>query len=314
MADYTPLVQARRPGRDGDAAADAERAARHLANAQRRAQIARFALPLLVAAALVFVWEIVARSNQIPHGKLPAPSLVFDTLVQNWGRLASALRFTAGITLSALAAAALAGVLLAMAFAFSKWMEVGLLPIALVLQMTPIVAMAPLVLVWVDSTTAALLLCAWLAALFPVLSHSVAGLNGADPNLRDLYAVYGATRWQRLRWLLVPGALPHFLRGLKIAGGLALVAAVMGEFVAGAAGRHAGLAAHMLESMSRADMPMMLAALLLISLLGIAIFVLTAALARLLPGRWHDGGGRRAPWTHGQAHREQPRRQDAMTP
>lgn len=293
MADSIPLAQARRPGRpagaEPDAGGDTRRAARRLARAKRREGIVRFVLPMLVIAALLFAWEMVVRANRVPPSTLPAPTLVFDTLVQNWNKLAPALWFTAKLTLAALAAAALGGVLLALAFAFSKWMEIGLLPVAVVLQLMPIVAIAPLVLVWVDGTMAALLTGAWIAALLPILSHTFTGLKSAHHHLRDLYALYGATRWQRLRFLLLPSALPHFLAGLKVAVGLVLVGAVAGEFAAGAAGRPAGLAWRIIESMSGAEMPMMFASLLLLSLLGIALYAVVAVLARLLLGQGHQG-------------------------
>jgi NitT/TauT family transport system permease protein len=164
-----------------------------------------------------------------------------------------------------------------------------------VLQVTPIVAIAPLILIYVDSTMAALLICAWIVAFFPILSNTVTGLKSADSNLRDLYTLYGATRWQRFRFLLVPSALPYFLGGLKIAGGLALIGAVVAEFTAGSAGRNTGLASRILESMFRTEIPMMFAALLLVSLLGIVIFVVFAALAKLLLGHWHESEMRREP-------------------
>jgi NitT/TauT family transport system permease protein len=149
------------------------------------------------------------------------------------------------------------------------------------------VAIAPLILIYVDSTTAALLICAWIVAFFPILSNTVIGLRAADPNLRDLFRLYGATPWQRLRLLLMPSALPYFLAGLKISGGLALIGAVVAEFAAGAAGRETGLASRILEASFRTDIPRMYAALLLVAATGIAIYLLFNLLSRLLLGRWH---------------------------
>ncbi len=274
---------------------DGSRAARRLARSRRRERIARVVLPLFIVAALLVLWEVVVQVNRIPHYILPAPSLVLETLVKNWGSLAPALWFTIKLTLMALGAAVLGGVLLAMAFSLSKWVEISLFPIAVVLQVTPIVAIAPLILIYVDSTMAALLICAWIVAFFPILSNTVTGLKSADSNLRDLYTLYGATPWQRFRFLLVPSALPYFLGGLKIAGGLALIGAVVAEFTAGSAGRNTGLASRILESMFRTEIPMMFAALLLVSLLGVVIFVVFAALAKLLLGHWHESEMRREP-------------------
>jgi len=178
-------------------------------------------------------------------------------------------------------------VLLATVFALSRSVELALFPLAIVLQVTPIVAIAPLILIYVESTTAALLICAWIVAFFPILSNTVIGLRAADPNLRDLFRLYRATPWQRLRWLMVPSALPYFIAGLKISGGLALIGAVVAEFAAGAAGRETGLASRILEASFRTDIPRMYAALLLVALTGVAIFVLFNLLSRWLLGRWH---------------------------
>ncbi|MFL6663337.1 MAG: ABC transporter permease, partial [Rhizobacter sp.] len=178
--------------------------------------------PALTLVALVAGWEALVRLAQIPHYTLPAPSLVLRTLVEQFGSLAPSWWFTLKITFGALALACAGGVAVASAFALSRPLEQALFPVAVILQVTPIVAIAPLILIYVQSTTAALLLCAWIVAFFPILSNTVLGLRAADPNLRDLFRLYRATPWQRLRLLLVPGALPYFVAGLKISGGLAL--------------------------------------------------------------------------------------------
>jgi NitT/TauT family transport system permease protein len=157
-----------------------------------------------------------------------------------------------------------------------------------VLQVTPIVAIAPLILIFIDSTTAALLLCAWIVAFFPILSNTVAGLRSADHNLRDLFRLYRASPWQTLRHLLVPSALPYFIAGLKIAGGLSLIGAVVAEFTAGAAGKETGLASRILEASFRTEIPKMFAALVLVSLTGIVIFAVFNIVARLVLGKWHE--------------------------
>jgi NitT/TauT family transport system permease protein len=163
-----------------------------------------------------------------------------------------------------------------------------------VLQVTPIIAIAPLIIIFIDSTTAALLLCAWIVAFFPILSNTVVGLRSADPNLRDLFRLYRATRWQTLRHLLVPSALPYFLAGLRVAGGLSLIGAVVAEFTAGAAGRETGLASRILEASFRTEIPKMFAALVLVSLTGITIYAMFMALSRWLLGSWHDSETDRA--------------------
>lgn len=247
-------------------------------------------VPAVVLVMMALGWELTVRLAAIPHYILPAPSLVLSTLWQNLGSLMVSWWFTIRITFGALLLAAAGGALLAGLFAMSRWVELALLPLAIVLQVTPIVAIAPLILIYVDSTTAALLLCAWIVAFFPILSNTVIGLRAADPHLRDLFDLYGASRWQRLRWLLVPSALPYFLAGLKISGGLSLIGAVVAEFTAGAAGRETGLASRILEASFRTEIPKMYAALLLVSLTGVMIFWVFNLLSRRLLARWHATG------------------------
>lgn len=247
----------------------------------------RIVVPALVLVGLLLLWEFTVRRAGIPHYILPAPSRILATLVENFDSLAVSWLFTLKITFGALLLAAAGGVLLASVFALSRSVELALLPLAIVLQVTPIVAIAPLILIYVESTTAALLICAWIVAFFPILSNTVIGLRAADPNLRDLFTLYRASRWQRLRWLLAPSALPYFIAGLKISGGLALIGAVVAEFAAGAAGRETGLASRILEASFRTDIPRMYAALLLVALTGVAIFLLFNLLSKWLLGRWH---------------------------
>jgi len=244
--------------------------------------------PVAVVLAVLLAWEAIVRARGIPAWLLPAPSRVASTLWQDLPSLLPSLWFTLKITVGALALAVIGGVSLAAVFALSRRVESALFPLAIVLQVTPIVAIAPLILIYVESTTAALLICAFIVAFFPILANTVVGLRSADANLRELFALYGATRWQRLRLLLVPSALPYFLAGLRIAGGLALIGAVVAEFAAGAAGRETGLASRILEASFRTEIPRMFAALALVSLVGIAIFAVFDALARRLLRRWHD--------------------------
>jgi NitT/TauT family transport system permease protein len=249
--------------------------------------------PLLTLLALIAGWELLVRLAQIPHYTLPAPSLVLQTLWLNFGSLAGSWWFTLKITFGALLLACAGGVLIAAVFALSRPLEEALFPIAVMLQVTPIVAVAPLILIYVESTTAALLLCAWIVAFFPILSNTVLGLRAADANLRDLFRLYRATPLQRLRWLLVPSALPYFVAGLKISGGLSLIGAVTAEMVAGAAGRETGLASRILEASFRTETPKMFAALTLLVFTGVIIFWGFNALSRALLGRWHAVESRR---------------------
>jgi NitT/TauT family transport system permease protein len=256
--------------------------------AARRDAWLRVIVPVVIFVGAIAGWEYWVRANNIPHYLIPAPSLIWETLLRDWSNLMPSLLFTLKLTFAALGVAILGGVLLAVVFALSRWIELAFFPFAVVLQVTPIIAIAPLIIIYVDSTFAALLICAWIVAFFPILSNTVVGLRSADHNLKDLFQLYKATPLQRLRLLLVPSSLPYFLAGLKIAGGLALVGAVVAEFVAGSAGKDTGLASRVLEASFRNEVPRMFAALVMISMTGILIFFGFNLLSKLLLGRWHD--------------------------
>jgi NitT/TauT family transport system permease protein len=180
-----------------------------------------------------------------------------------------------------------------MIFTQSRWLEKSLLPYAVVLQVTPVVAIAPLIIIWVGDIDLSLLICAWIVAFFPILSNTILGLNSADHNLVDLFQLYGASRWQTLWRLRLPAALPYFLAGLKISGGLALIGAVVAEFVAGTGGNASGLAYRILEAGYQLKIPRMFAALFLISASGVAIFIVTSAISYFALRRWHESALRR---------------------
>ena len=255
------------------------------------AALRRIAWPAAVMAALLLGWELLVRLAQIPSYTLPAPSRVAVTLWEHGPSLAASWWYTLRITLGAMLLASAGGVLIAAFFALSPPLERALLPVAVVLQVTPIVAIAPLILIYVHSTTAALLLCAWIVAFFPILSNTLVGLRALDPNLRDLFQLYRASPWQRLALLRAPTALPYFLAGLKISGGLSLIGAVTAEMVAGAAGRETGLASRILEASFRTETPKMFAALALLVLTGVLIF----ATLDLLSRSWLGRGGPQSP-------------------
>ncbi len=262
--------------------------ATHSVNTTGRSAFLLKILPFVVFTAALVGWEALVRVNNIPHYILPAPTLVLQTLWENLGSLMESWWFTMKVTFGALFLAVTGGVILATLFALNKWVEASLFPFAIVLQVTPIVAIAPLILIFIDSTMAALLLCAWIVAFFPILSNTVIGLRSADHNLRDLFTLYRASPWQTLRHLLIPSAMPFFIAGLKIAGGLSLIGAVVAEFTAGAAGKQTGLASRILEASFRTEIPKMFAALVLVSLTGVMIFVLFNIVSKLVLGKWHE--------------------------
>ena len=244
-------------------------------------------MPALVLLGFLVGWEILVRWAEIPAYTLPAPSQIARTLQANWASLLLSWWFTVKITFGALALACAGGVLIASAFALWPTLERALFPIAVVLQVTPIVAVAPLMLIYVQSTTAALLFCAWLVAFFPILSNTLIGLRAADENLRDLFRLFGATSWQQLTLLRVPAAMPYFLAGLKISGGLSLIGSVTAEMVAGAAGRETGLASRILEASFRTQTPEMFAALTLLVATGVMIYFSFNVLSQVLLRPWH---------------------------
>jgi len=237
--------------------------------------------------AVLLLWEGMVRWAEIPSYTLPSPSAVWRALWLDLDSLVLSWWFTLRITLGALALACAGGLLVASAFVLLPTLERAFLPLAVVLQVTPIVAIAPLLLIYIDSTTAVLLLCAWIVAFFPVLSNTVQGLRAADPLLQDLLTLCKATALQRLQCLRLPAALPDFLAGLRVSGGLALIGAVTAEMVAGAAGRETGLASRILEASFRTETPKMFAALLLLVITGVLIHLVLEALARRLIGHWH---------------------------
>ncbi|MCO7728101.1 ABC transporter permease [Brucella intermedia] len=259
----------------------------------RRERTLRIVMPTLAIIIALGIWEGLVRYYQVPHYLIPAPSLVAQTLIKDGPSLMASMWFTIKLTLISLGCAIIGGILLGMIFALSRPIEMAFFPFAVILQVTPVIAIAPLILIYVRDTFSALLICAWIVAFFPILSNTVIGLRSADHNLRDLFRLYRASPWQRLRYLLAPSALPYFMAALKIAGGLSLIGAVVAEFVAGTAGQSTGLASRILESSFRNEIPRMFAALFLVSLLGIVIFLVTSWLSRLVLGRWHESEIRR---------------------
>ena len=251
-------------------------------------RVGKWVLPLAIMAIAIFLWDRIVVWNEIPHYILPRPINVLQALIDDRALLFSSLLTTLRITGLSLLLAVVGGVGLSVLFAQSKWVEMSFFPFAIVLQVTPIVAIFPLINIYVDNQTAKLLLCAWIVAFFPILSNTTLGLNSVDRNLRDLFKLNGATRWQELWHLRLPAAMPYFLGGLKIAGGLALIGAVVAEFVAGSAGQSSGLASRIIESGYRLRTARLFAALILISLTGIVIFMTLTWISHMMLRRWHE--------------------------
>jgi NitT/TauT family transport system permease protein len=256
-------------------------------HADRVTSISRFLLPVVVLAAGVLGWDLVVRLNQIPPYVLPSPGAVVHTLIVDWPILWQSLLTTLLTTFEGFMAAAIGGVAMALFFNRSKWLEYSLFPYAIILQVTPVIAIAPLLLIYLPQQTA-VVVCAWIVAFFPVLANTTLGLNSVDRNLAGLFKLYGASPVQTLRYLKLPAALPYILGGLRIAGGLSLIGAVVAEIAAGSAGAGSGLAYRIAESSYRLNIPRMFAALLLLSVAGIVIYMLLALASHLILRRWHE--------------------------
>ena len=265
---------------------DAEEARR--ARARRLEKTGRWLFPMLIMVLAIIMWDRICVWNEIPRYILPRPGEVLATLITDRGLLFSSLLTTLKITFLSLLLAVLGGVGLSVLFTQSKWVEMSFFPFAVILQVTPIVAIFPLINIYVDNQMTKLLLCAWIVAFFPILSNTTLGLNSVDRNLLDLFKLNGASRWQTLWHLRLPASMPYFLGGLKIAGGLALIGAVVAEFVAGTSGQSSGLASRIIEAGYRLNAPRLFAALILISFTGILIFLVLTWISNRILRRWHE--------------------------
>jgi NitT/TauT family transport system permease protein len=252
-----------------------------------RERALRLILPLLTLGLGVVIWDLVVRLNAIPPYLLPGPGRVLTTMLSDWATLWASLLVTLTTTLLGFVLALAGGVLLAVLFNQSRLVEYAFYPYAVILQVTPIVAIAPLLLIYLPQQVA-VLACAWIVAFFPVLANTTLGLNSVDHNLSDLFELYGASRAQILVRLKLPSALPQILAGMKIAGGLSLIGTVVAEIAAGSAGAGSGLAYRIAESGYRLNIPRMFAALILLSITGIMIFLVLSYLSDVLLRRWHE--------------------------
>jgi NitT/TauT family transport system permease protein len=248
----------------------------------------RIVSPALAGIGMIATWELACWHFQIPSYLFPAPSAIAQTFVADAGSLLWALWMTLRVALIAFVSAVIIGTLIAFAFVQSRVIERAFLPYAVVLQVTPIVAIAPLIIILVKDTQTALILCATIIALFPIIANTTLGLRSVDHGLVNLFTLNKASRLQTLLRLRIPSALPYFFGGLRISSGLALIGAVVAEFVAGTGGRSAGLAYEILQSGFQLAIPRMFAALFLITVAGIVLFVAMAGLSRLVLGEWHE--------------------------
>ena len=253
-----------------------------------RGRIADAVPPVIVGVVVLTLWEGACRIFGIPSYLFPAPSLIIGTFISDAPVLLKALWVTLRVTLIALSLAVVIGATIAFLFVQSPAIERSFFPYAIILQVTPIVAIAPLIIILVKNTQVALIICATIIAIFPIISNTTVGLRSVDQGHQDLFAINRASRLKSLVYLRVPSALPYFFAGLRVSSGLALIGAVVAEFVAGTGGRNTGLAYEILQSGFQLEIPRMFAALFLITLAGIALFLMMVALSKLALGSWHD--------------------------
>jgi NitT/TauT family transport system permease protein len=249
---------------------------------------ARTLAPIIVGLIIIAAWEGACRFWNVPAYLFPMPSAIATSLVQQWPVLVRALGTTLLITIEAFVVAVVLGTFIAFVFVQNKLIEASLFPYAVLLQVTPVVAVAPLIIILVKNTSLSLMICAAVVAIFPVISNTTIGLHSVDPGLLSYFRMNKATRFETLIRLRIPSALPFFLAGLRIASGLALIGAVVAEFVAGTGGRSAGLAYQILQAGFQLDIPLMFAALFLIALSGVVLYLLMVGLNNLLLGEWHE--------------------------
>jgi NitT/TauT family transport system permease protein len=287
MSDPMSAVMSTPPA-EGSAAQCAAGPAGSSAPWLQRPSVQRVFYPLLVALVLLALWQGLVVAFAIPHYLVPSPLRVATVLVSDAALLFGALVTTLKITVLAFVCATALGVAIAFAFVQSRVIETALFPYAVLLQVTPIVAIAPLIIIWVKSPTASLVICATLVALFPIIANTTLGLRSVNPGLASYFKLQRATRWQTLVRLRIPSALPYFFGGLRISSGLALIGAVVAEFVAGTGGTGTGLAYQILQAGYQLNIPRMFAALVLITATGVALFAAMALLSRWALAGWHD--------------------------
>lgn len=254
----------------------------------RNERFVQIAAPLLVGVLVLLMWQFTVMAFEVPKYLVPSPVDIGQSLVSDFPSLFNALLMTLKVTFLAFAIAVILGVAASLLFVQSKWIEISLFPYAVLMQVTPVVAIAPLIIIWVNDTTWALTICAVIVAIFPIISNTTLGLRSVDPNLLSMFRMYRASRWQELIRLRIPGALPYFFGGLRISSGLALIGAVVAEFVAGTGGARAGLAYMILQSGYNLQIPRMFAALILITLTGILLFALMVWMSDRVLRNWHE--------------------------
>ena len=242
---------------------------------------------------LIITWETVCKVFQIQRFLLPAPTDVVEAWIENRESLLGALLSTFLSALIGFGAAIVVGMSIALLMSQSKILERSIFPYAVLLQTIPIVAIAPLIVIWFGAGMPAVVVIAFLISLFPIITNTTAGLVSTDHNLVAMFELYNASWWQRMVKLKFPAALPYIMTGLRISSGLAVIGAIVGEFIAGIGGLRGGIGYVITSAAAQIKMPYLFAAALTSSILGIAIFILVSFISTRFLRHWHESAIRR---------------------
>ena len=250
-------------------------------------RLASILAPIVLIALLLALWEGACRALAIPQYVLPPPSAIAQAMLQNGPVLLRSAWNTLSMALVALATASLVATALALSVSPNLLLQSAVRPVAVALQVTPIVAIAPQAVIWagLDHPERAVVALAAIVAFFPIFSGTLTGLRSADPDLERLFDLYGASKTQRLFRLRLPSAAPFIMEGHKVAAGLAIVGAVVAEFVAGS-GSAQGLAWRILEAANRLQIAKEFAAVIVLGAMGVGLHALLQALETQALVRW----------------------------
>ncbi len=243
--------------------------------------------PFVALVVIVSVWEFLARALAIPLYLLPPPSAIAVAIAHDLGDLALAASVTGRAAVYGFLLSAVFGTASAVLLSASRALERALYPYTVFLQTVPIVAIAPLLVLWFGAGMRAVAISAFIVSVFPVIASTLAGIRSVEPALRDLFRLYGASRFDTLRKLELPSALPNLVTGLRVAAGLAVIGAIVGEFVAGFSESGAGLGILILSSYRQLRTDLLFAAVLFAAMLGLLLFGAVNLAGHFLLRRWH---------------------------
>jgi NitT/TauT family transport system permease protein len=242
---------------------------------------------------VVGLWQGICKSLEIPKYLFPAPTDIVQAWIDNFDNLLGALFSTFVSAIVGFGLSIVIGMSFALLMSQSRIIERSLFPYAVLLQTIPIVAIAPLIVIWFGPGMPAVVCIAFLISLFPIITNTTAGLTSTDHNLVAMFELYNATWFQRMTKLRFPAALPYIMTGLRISSGLAVIGAIVGEFIAGIGGMHGGIGYVITFAASRVQMPYLFAAAFASSLLGIIIFIMVSIVSARFLRHWHESAIRR---------------------